>query len=209
MVFDSAPGVSADWQKHFSMYLDKVLNFNPHIKEKTFRAMKGIVNIQKLNKTLPRHSPIAIYKSILRPHLDYGDIIYNQPHNESFKQNIEKILYSAALVISGAIKKTSQSKLYNELGFESQKFRHWFRKLCTFLKFKTSGLPEYLFDLIPQNNHLYNTHFLEDVTTFHSRTDAFKYYFFPSTILEWNKLGRKIRQSSTLLTFRNSLLKIG
>ena len=99
--------------------------------------------------------------------------------------------------------------MYGELGFESLKFRCWFRKLCTFFKLKTSGLPEYLFDLIPQNNHLYNTRFLEDVTTFYSRTDAFKYSFFPSTILEWNKLERKIRQSSTLLSFRNSLLKIG
>ena len=99
--------------------------------------------------------------------------------------------------------------MYSELGFESLKFRCWFRKLCTFFKLKTSGLPEYLFDLIPQNNHLYNTRFLEDVTTFYSRTDAFKYSFFPSTILEWNKLERKIRQSSTLLSFRNSLLKIG
>ena len=61
MVFHSAPGVSADWEKHFAMYLDKARNFNPHIKEKTFRAMKGIVIIQKLNKTLPRHSLIAIY----------------------------------------------------------------------------------------------------------------------------------------------------
>ena len=99
--------------------------------------------------------------------------------------------------------------MYSELGFESLKFRCWFRKLCTFFKLKTSGLPEYLFDLIPQNNHLYNTRSLEDVTTFYSRTDAFKYSFFPSTILEWNKLERKIRQSSTLLSFRNSLLKIG
>ena len=89
------------------------------------------------------------------------------------------------------------------------KFRCWFRKLCNFHMLKTSGLPEYLFDLIPQNNHLQNTHFLEDVTLFYSRTDAFKYSFSPSTILEWNKLERKIRQSSTLLTFRNSLLKIG
>ena len=79
------------------------------------------------------------------------------------------------------------------MSFESLKFRRWFRKLCTFFKLKTSGLPEYLFDLIPQNNHLYNTRSLEDVTTFYSRTDAFKYSFFPSAILEWNKLERKIR----------------
>ena len=81
-------------------------------------------------------------------------------------------------------------------------------ELGTFFKLKTSGLSEYLFDLIPQNNHLYNTHFLEDVTTFYSRTDVFKYSFFPSTILQWNKLDWKMRQSLTLLTFRNSLLEI-
>ena len=75
--------------------------------------------------------------------------------------------------------------------------------------FLNFGLPEYLFDLIPQNNHLYNTRFLEDATTFYSRTDALKYSFFPSAILEWKKLDRKIRQSSPLLTFRNSPLKIG
>ena len=89
------------------------------------------------------------------------------------------------------------------------KFRCWFRKLCNFHMLKTSGLPEYLFDLIPQNNHLYNNRFLEDVRTFYSKTNPFIYSFFSPTILEWNKLDKKIRQSSTLPTFRNSLLKIG
>ena len=68
--------------------------------------------------------------------------------------------------------------MYRELGFESLKLRRWFRKLYTFLKLKTSGLPEYLFHLIPQSNQLNNTRFLENVTTFYSRTDAFKYSFF-------------------------------
>ena len=54
----------------------------------------------------------------------------------------------------GSIKEIAQSKLYSELGFESLKFRCWFRKLCTFFGLKTTSLPEYLFDRIPQNNHL-------------------------------------------------------
>ena len=59
----------------------------------------------------------------MRPHLDYGDTIYDQPNNESFTQKIERIQYNAALAITGVIKGTSQSKLYRELGFESLKFR--------------------------------------------------------------------------------------
>ena len=114
----------------------------------------------------------------MRPHLHYGDKIYDQPKNESFTQKTERIQYKAALAITGTIKETSQSKLYGELGFESLKSRRWFRKLCTFFKLTTSGLPEYLFDLIPQNNDLYNTRLMEGATTFYSRNEAFKYSFF-------------------------------
>ena len=38
-------------------------------------------------------------------------------------KKIERIQYNATLAITGAIKGTSQSKLYCELGFESLKFR--------------------------------------------------------------------------------------
>ena len=40
-------------------------------------------------------------------------------------------IYNAALAITGAIRGTSQTKLYNELGLESLKFRRWFRPFCT------------------------------------------------------------------------------
>ena len=84
----------------------------------------------------------------MRPYLDCGDIIYDQPSNESLNQKIKRIQYSTALTIKGTIKVTSQSKLYNKLSFESPRFRCWFRVFCTFYKIKTIGVTEYLFDLI-------------------------------------------------------------
>ena len=138
------------------MILDESLNFTYHIKEKMSKAMKGIGIIKKLSKTLPWHVPITIYNSFVRPHLDYDDIIYDQLNNESLNQKIERIQYSSVFAITGAIKGTSQSKLYNELDFESLKFRCWFWKLCSFYKIKTTGVPEYQFDLIPETNHKYN-----------------------------------------------------
>ena len=100
----------------------------------------------------------------MRPHLDYSDIIYDQPNKESLNQKIERIQYNAALATTGAIKGTYQKRLYKELGLESLKFRPWFRKLCTFYKVKTTGVPQYLSDFIPQTNYLYNTCAAEDVT---------------------------------------------
>ena len=62
--------------------------------------------------------------------------------------------------------------------------------------------------MIPQSNHRYNTRSSEDVTTFYCRTNVFKYYF-PYTILQWNKLDMQMRRSESFLSFKNFLLKIG
>ena len=58
---------------------------------------------------LPRHLFITIYKSFVRPLLDYSDIIYDQPNNESFCNKIERVQYNAALAIGGTIRGTSQN----------------------------------------------------------------------------------------------------
>ena len=105
---------------------EKKLIFNTHINEKIAKANKGIEIIHKLACVLPKESLITIYKSFVRPHIDYGDTNYDQPNNDSFCNTIEK---TAALAITGAIKGTSRLKIYKELGFESLKFRRCFRCL--------------------------------------------------------------------------------
>ena len=152
------------------------------------KANKGIGIIKRLSNTLHRRSLLIIYKSFIRPHLDYCDIIYDQSNNKSFCTKIEHMQYNAALAITGAIKGTSQTKLYKELGLESLKFRRWFRRLCTFFKIKTSAKPEYLFNLIPTGQHSYNTRCLDQTETYYCRRDAFQNSFFPYAVVEWNKL---------------------
>ena len=65
------------------MILDKKLSFNHHIKEKISKANKGIGMINRLYDYLPRHTLVNIYKAFIRPHLDYGDIIYDYPNLSS------------------------------------------------------------------------------------------------------------------------------
>ena len=63
------------------------------------------------------HGPLStIYKSFIRPHLDYGDVIYDQHYNNSFHQKLESIQYNSALAITGALRGSSMEKPYQELG---------------------------------------------------------------------------------------------
>ena len=51
--------------------------------------MKGIGIIKQLSTVFPRKSLITIYKSFVRSDLDYSNLIYDQPNNESFCQQID------------------------------------------------------------------------------------------------------------------------
>ena len=62
-----------------------------------------------------RQALLTIYKSFVRPHIDYGDVISDQPKNESICQKLEAYQYNAVLVIVGASKGTSKTKIYKEL----------------------------------------------------------------------------------------------
>ena len=127
--FNDIPVSCVNFQKHFGIYLGEKLNFNHHIKEKMTKAMKVIGVITRLSKMLLWHSLLTIYKSFVRPHLDYGDIMINQ----TIKVFVKKLrLFNTMLLWRLPVPSkvyTSQIKLYNEFGFESLEFRWWFRKL--------------------------------------------------------------------------------
>ena len=112
-------------QKHFGIILGSNLNFNTHIDQKIKKCSKLIGIIGRLSVNLPRNALLTIYKSFIRPHLDYGDILYDKPNNENFQNKIEKVQYRACLAITGAIQWTSIAKIYEELGLHSSAKRRW------------------------------------------------------------------------------------
>ena len=79
-----------------------------------------------LSKYLPRHTLSESYKLYIRPHLDYGDVIYHVPGKVfEFSQSIillnvveklESVQYSAALAVTGSWWGTSRKKLVPEEG---------------------------------------------------------------------------------------------
>ena len=70
----------------------------------------------KLSLTLSRNSFSTIYKTFVKPILDYADIIYDKPLTESFKDKLEMVQYNAGLVITGTFKGTSRDRIHRELG---------------------------------------------------------------------------------------------
>ena len=173
--------------------------------KKIKKAVKSISVIKKINIILPRSSLITIYKLFIRPHLDYGDVIYDQPSNNGLSEKIESIQYNSALAVTSAIRGTSRvkSREYLDLRLESLKDRRWLRQLCYLHKALSEKLPTFLYELIPP---ILNSHYHPGCyRVLYCRKDLFRNSFLPFSINEWNKLGSDIRNLNYYAMFRKRL----
>ena len=208
LTFNNIPVAQTISQKHLGMQLDKKLNFEEHLRKVESKVNTVIGIIRKLQSAIPRSALLTIYKSFARPHLDYGDILYDKAFNESFHAKLESLQYNASLAITGAIRGSSTEKLYEELGLESLKSRRWYRKMSVLYKIFKNESPSYLFKLIPNSNLQRQTRNSSNIPTLFARHDYFKNSFFPSAIAEWNKLGDYIKNADSFNIFKKRILSI-
>ena len=74
-------------QKHLGVYIQNMLQ----------KINKAISLLCKLQNKLPRAPLVTIYKSFMRPHLDHGEILYDQTFNNSFQFSIMQHLQCRVL----------------------------------------------------------------------------------------------------------------
>ena len=201
LTFNGIPIARKTFTKHLGVYLDSRLNFSKHIKEKVAIAMKGISFLKMLSKYVNRNVLSLSYKMYIRPHLDYGDVIY---HNQraDLMDLVERVQYKAALIVSGCWQGTSRSKLYEELGWESLSNRRWLRRLIVFYKIKNGLAPSYLSDFIPQRNEINMVLRNRSNIIPFTRTQRYENSFFPYTIKAWKNLDNEAKSKPSVESFK-------
>ena len=138
------------------------------------KVNKTIGSLRKLQNALSRPSLLIIYKSFIGPHLDYGDITYDQA-------------YIAVLAITGAIRGTSKEKPLEELGLKSLQYRRWYKKQCCFYKILKGQFPKCIFNIIPKFTRPSSTRNANNIPHF-----KVKYIFFKNTFCRQSLFNGKI-----------------
>ena len=75
-MFNSNLVNKASSQKHLGIILYESLSFEEYLKIISVKTNKTLYLLRKLQNLLPGAALISLYKSFIRPYLDYGDIIY-------------------------------------------------------------------------------------------------------------------------------------
>ena len=182
-------------QKHLGIILDSKLDFNIHVDNKIKKRYRMIGVIKRLSVNVPRKVLLTIYKSFIRPHLDYGDILYDKPGNQNFQIELEKGQFKACLAITGAIQRTSRQKIYDELGLDTLNERRWRSKLTSFYKIVNGLLPKYLYSYLKfpsQENYPLRSALITKMNPIPSRSKTFRNTFFPYCINNGTTLNLKL-----------------
>ena len=134
-----------------------------------------------------------MYKTLVRSHLDYCDIIYHMPHIvhppplgvslHDLMESVEKIQYIAALAITGCWKGSSRIRLYEELGWETLSDRRNNNRIFQLYKIISKNTLTYLKGKLPPCRHHFLVHVFREIRC---RTCRYSYSSFPDAISSWN-----------------------
>ena len=133
---------------HLGLTFQVNMSWRSHIQNIFEKASKRLNMLKSLKYRVNRSTLVCLYKSLIRPLMEYGDVIWdNCTDGES--QLLDSIPYDSARVVTGAIKGTSGRALINELAWEDLSTRRKMHKLAYFLKIVRNISSLYLVELLP------------------------------------------------------------
>ena len=148
-------------QKHLGIILDSDLSFEEHLTEKSIKAKQNIELIKHLSKCPPLKTLDQVYKTLVRPHLVYCDIIYHEPPQlnqpplgktlTSLMVRVERVQYQADPAVTGAWHGSNRCKLYGDLGWEKISDYRMCSSILHIHNILNNKSPSYLKEKLPPN----------------------------------------------------------
>ena len=135
----------------------------------------------------------------LRPALEYASTVWD-PHQIYLQNKLERVQRRAARFVTNNYHNYevgSMTKILEDLKLTPLRSRRKQNKVILLFKGLHAGTRIPLHDLKPPNRrtkNMNNQHFLQ----MHTRTNIFKFSFFPETIKLWNKIPNSILDISNL-----------
>jgi hypothetical protein len=206
--------------KYLGVTIDPKLTFNEHIDTICKKANSTRAFISRNTKKCPIKVKAMAYKTFVRPQLEYASPAWS-PHTKRNINKIEAVQRRAARATlndwsrpnstsSSSVQyiKGSPSSMLEHLDWKPLEERRLHAKL-SFLYKIDHGFVDVLASTYLQPLAGYTTrgHSRKFVIP-HTRVNAFRYSFFPSTIMLWNTLPSTVVMAQSFDTFKTNLLAV-
>ena len=100
--------------KYLGIVLNDTLSFEQHIDHLYKKCCQKLVAIGKVRDCLNRKLTLQLYKSLITPHIDYGDVIYMSANKESLSK-LQLVQNKACRLVLRAHRLTSTDDMHRNL----------------------------------------------------------------------------------------------
>ena len=192
--------------KYLGVTLNNKLTWNNHIANITGKANSVHGFMHRNFNNCPSKIKSALYKSMMRPILEYAGNVWS-PHCDKDIQCMERVQRRAARFAANCYSRYhSVTDMMQKLNWPTLKQRRNESKLVMMYKIihgyvhiqSTLPLVQSFTNGVTRGHH---NKYLQPAT----RTDVYKYSFFPSAIKLWNTLPEELIDAKTIDEFKNLL----
>ena len=197
--------------QYLGVHIENNLKWNRQTKHASEKATKVLNFIRRNFHNCSKSVKEKLYQTLVRPHLEYASIVWN-PVSKENKNLIEMVQRRAARFVLGDYdRKSSVSKMYQNLKWDTLEQRREKQCISAFHKILHGDLEldidNYAIKKIDRPRRTHNQQYQSN-SKFIS-TSQFSTSFFPSTISSWNKLPQSLVDIIDPDIFKTSLVETG
>ena len=200
---------SVESEKDIGVTIDSKLNFEKHIQAQVNKANQLVGIIRRSFKYLDFKTFSLLFKSLVRPHLEYASSVWN-PYKIKDIEAIENVQRRATKMLPD-MKDLAYEDRLRKLKLPSLRYRRLRGDMIETYKILTGIYDKRVTeDLLPVNEssfHQTRGHSLK-LNKKRSRLDIRKYYFTNRVVEDWNSLPESVVTAKNVKTFENRLDKL-
>ena len=191
--------------KYLGVDLSKNLEWKEHI-DRTVKKANSVLGFLRRNLRINNvDTKSSAYITLVRPHLEYCASIWS-PHTDKYSHKLEMVQRRAARYCTNRYHNTSSvTDMLQDLNWETLESRRTKLQLVMMYKIINDlvDIPcdAYLTPATTRTRAIHSKKLLQYPT----RTDTFKFSFFPRTIPVWNSLPAPVAEAPDLVLFKQGL----
>ena len=191
-------------EKHLGIIVDNKLKFSQHISSKVKKAHQMLGIIRRSFSHLDKDMLLVLYKSLVRPHLEYGSSVWSTINKKEdlLLENVQK----RATKLIPSLKNEDYPQRLKELGLPTLQYRRLRADMVETYKILNNidkvNIHK-LFHFHQTNTRGHNQKFFKC----HCRLNIRKYFFSQRIIVPWNNLPEDVVKAKNVNNFKNLLNK--
>lgn len=193
--------------KYLGVTITNKLTWSSHIENICSAATRKLGLLRHKLRNAPSNAKLLAYRSFVLPKIEYASVVWD-PYYQKDKHRLEMVQRRAVRFIFNKYKRTdSPSSLMLENKIPSLEQRRKIARLkFLFLLYQNKlnvNARAYIQPFLSRTSRNRHAH---NILPYQTRTNLFKYSFFPRTIVDWNSLSEKIVSSESVSVFESALL---